>query len=38
MESKNFDYKKLKKILDKENISVEQLAKLTGKTKKAVRP
>ena len=38
MESKNFDYKKLNTILQNENISVEQLAKLTGKTTRAVRP
>ena len=38
MESKNFDYKKLNTILQNENISVEQLAKMTGKTTRAVRP
>lgn len=38
MESKNFDYKKLNTILQNENISVEQLAKMTGKTPRAVRP
>lgn len=38
MESKNFDYKKLNTILQNKNISVEQLAKMTGKTPRAVRP
>lgn len=38
MESKNFDYKKLNAILEEKNITVEQLAKLTGKSEKAVRP
>lgn len=38
MESKNFDYKKLNTFLQNENISVEQLAKMTGKTPRAVRP
>ncbi|CBZ49422.1 hypothetical protein SGGBAA2069_c22500 [Streptococcus gallolyticus subsp. gallolyticus ATCC BAA-2069] len=34
MESKNFDYKKLKAILEEQGVSVEQLARMTGKTKK----
>lgn len=38
MESKDFDYRKLNAILDKEGITAEQLAKMTGKTKKAVQP
>lgn len=38
MKSKNFDYKKLKAILEEQGVSVEQLARMTGKTKKAVQP
>lgn len=38
MESKDFDYKKLKAVLEEQNVSVEQLAKMTGKTKRAVQP
>lgn len=38
MESKDFDYKKLNAILEMEGITVNQLAKMVGKTKKAVQP
>ncbi|SQG83890.1 Helix-turn-helix domain [Streptococcus uberis] len=38
MESKNFDYKKLEKILNNQQISVDQLSKLLGITKKSIKP
>lgn len=38
MESKDFDYNKLNAILEHHDIDAEQLAKLTGKSKKAVLP
>lgn len=38
MESKDFDYKKLNNVLKQRGIDVGQLAKMTGKTKKAVKP
>ncbi|MCB4998617.1 helix-turn-helix domain-containing protein [Streptococcus mutans] len=38
MESKDFDYKKLNDILKEQNITIEQLANMTGRTKKAVQP